>query len=183
MSDLEEPVRLLDKPKVRQRKLTLNERESMYHVVKSCIVNGAIPHGKRKLIAEQFSVCPNTVVNVWKQGCASLINSKTGVVDVAPKKALSGNKPKYDRETLKQQIKLISLKKRKTIRDTAECLSMSKTTFHRLCRVNKIFKPCTITIRPKLTKKHKTNRLAFVQREINGKYYKDQCNRIHIDEK
>ena len=65
MSDSDEPVIDLVPPKVRKPESNQILRESIYNVVKACLVNGKIPRDKSKLIQKYvraiFSTIPHYV--------------------------------------------------------------------------------------------------------------------------
>lgn len=173
-------------PKINKcRNLTYEERMAVYISLDMVYENGKFPHGHQKLIAEKFGVHPITIARIWKRGRDNLNNSGDGKVDVRSLRYKSGSALKYDHAELEKKIKRIPTKLRTTMRDTADKLNVSTTTFHRLVRKHKIIRPSTSTLKPTLSELHKENRLAFVRSMVqtDGFFFKDQRNTIHIDEK
>jgi hypothetical protein len=59
------------------------------------------------------------------------------------------------------------------------------TTFHRIVKQKKYFRPASFAVKPALTDPHTEIRIAFVRRNIHTEdlYYNPQYQTIHIDEK
>jgi hypothetical protein len=81
-----------------------------------------------------FGICERTVTRIMARAQKSLSN---GVLDVSNRKVLTGRKPKYTVETLKEKLASVPPKKRKTIRDSAFALGISPSTFFRYIHVKK----------------------------------------------
>jgi hypothetical protein len=99
-----------------------------------------------------------TVSAVRTRGRAS-----TGRPDVNSKMGLTGRQPKLRCEKLRELIKLVPLRSRRTNRDSAVALGMSQTHFRYLMKRYRIFRAATLAAKPKLTQNHRTTLVEFVQ--------------------
>lgn len=106
--------------------LCLQKRAAIFAAVESTIYNGKIPHGVFQTVATKFSVARTTVRRLWLHGKNSV---DTNMPDLVDRRIFSGMCPKYNKETLSLLIQDIPYNCHQTIRDTANALNISPTTF------------------------------------------------------
>ena len=94
----------------------------------------------------------------------------------------AGRPPKYDREELCAHVRLIPLRERKTVRDLAARLSISKTTVSDMVKTD-CFRRHSSSLKPLLTEQNKYERVLYAMSKVDGETYKDMEDEIHIDEK
>jgi hypothetical protein len=166
--------------------LSLARRESIYFTLEAMVKNGDLPHGSKQQVATMFRVSNPTVARIWCRGRESLINSHTGVVDVSSIKNRSGRRPTFDRALLKEKLKSLPLRSRRTSRDSAAALGISQGLFLYLIKKYKIFRAATLAAKATLTEKHRTTRVSFLKEQFctnSPSYFDPQFQTIHIDEK
>jgi hypothetical protein len=164
-----------------------DKRKAIWACCNLVLKNGRLPHGELTKIAKYFDVLPRTVSRICTRArdCLETLDDENPTpFSVAHRKKMCGRRPKYSSQQLKQAIKAIPIKQRKTMRDSAEALGISTATFHLYVRVKKHFRPVSIATRPKLTAAHRAKCLDFVRDQIDEfGHFVSNFNRIHINEK
>jgi len=113
----------LEVPEVPRRKVLSNpERRLIYEALLEKSVDGKLKRGVTSLVASQFSLHIRYVQRIWK-----LAENKGVHADVSSKRA--GNCGRKRVQVDLDRVRDIPLKKRTTIRDLSEALSVSKGTF------------------------------------------------------
>jgi DNA invertase Pin-like site-specific DNA recombinase len=142
---------------VKKRKKVCKElRIAIFDVLFGVMVDGALPDGTITKVARNFSVSRTTVYDVYARGLMS-----DGNIDDIFADARKNNRkpPKYEKDRLMVRIREIPYEERSTLRDTAQALGISKSTFQRYIKAGDIFRPCSAVLKPKLTEFHGTARL------------------------
>jgi hypothetical protein len=166
--------------------LSNSTREAIYKTVISLSQNDKKFHGIFVKVGKLFRTSRQSVRRIWLRGQESLTNSSTGLVDVSHRKSMCGRKPKFSKEDLRRKIKEIPLRSRKTSRDTAVALGISQTYVLYLMKKYKLFRAASLSVKPTLTDKHRSARVAFVKEKIAAycqTHFDPQYQTIHIDEK
>jgi hypothetical protein len=161
------------------------KRGEVYSVLESMLEEGALPHGAKAIVAAQFAVDASTISRIWARGQRTALESANGIADVRSRKKNSGRRSLYNPVQLKQALKQVPTKRRKSIRDAAAALRIGSTTFHRMVKKKKYFRPASLAVKPSLTVQHCTNRTEFVRGKVRAedRHYDPQYQTIHIDEK
>ena len=106
-------------------------RNDVYHKLLEISEDGVLPFGGITRVANEFSIHRSVVSRLWKQASAQRALGLS-ISQAIAKKTKKGTYPlKYIPELISDQISEIPLLRRKTIRDAAEQLGISKTTLHR----------------------------------------------------
>ncbi|ETV78282.1 hypothetical protein H257_07874 [Aphanomyces astaci] len=173
-------------PPTTTKRLTDAQRTEQYIRPSLLKAGDRIKHGELKSLCNEFKVTKGALAKLWKRASETLDDQ--GTVDVRSGiKARSGRRRKTPLIVLEAKVKAAPSFKRSTLRCLAESTGIARTTLWRLLQ-SKVMKRCTSRLKPMQTDKHKSDRMAFVQRhlrtEASGKrYWHDMLDTVHIDEK
>ena len=175
-------------------------------VFMACIVRvsrGILPIGSFKAVGEHFQIDPKTVAKLWKSTMAQVNGYQANlpidppfIVANLPTTAFdtkfdnAGRKPKFDIDTVFQQIENVDKESRKSLNFVAGAIGVSKTTIIRMKQAKQI-KAFTMSLKPKLNDEHRSKRLYHCLSKIDrntingvtGLKYKTFYNEVHVDEK
>jgi hypothetical protein len=165
--------------KAPRRFISSEVREAVVALLKTMVQHGSLPNGCLTKVGETFGIHRRSVARIWRDG-------QNGT-EVWVDGRVGNTRPRmYPAQEMQTQFRAVGIELRGSARDCATQLGMSHTTFWRYSRgKNKIFRPVTLALKPKLTQRHRDNRIAFVNSKIDdgGLSYEMQYNCIHVDEK
>ncbi|XP_057250602.1 uncharacterized protein LOC130591341 [Beta vulgaris subsp. vulgaris] len=142
-----------------------------------------LPRGMVTHVVLQYAISRFTVNRIWGEAKRQKLAGLE--VNVSSKKTNSGRKPLITDE---EALRAVPLKQRTTMRSFATALEVSPSTIYRLLKKG-ILRSHTNSIKPKLTPKHKTDRLKFILSHIipptvtSKPRFDCLYNMVHIDEK
>jgi hypothetical protein len=183
-----------NRPVVRDNRfLTSNEKKQIARQLweEATMATGTpiLAHGAIGRCAKNFGVTGPAISNVWRQ---MKKNFAKGILSASPeKKSPSASRMLYCRDELSSQIAALPHCKRRTLRDMAIELGISKSTIHRMLRSEtnegggRYLVSHTNLLHPLLTEEHKVARVAYavskldLQRGCFSSFMQD----VHVDEK
>ena len=155
-------------PKPKQPNLTDEQRNA---VIADLLDASIIDKGKRKLArgavkmaSEKFRRSERTIRNIWNQAQENRVNIGSYTAN-SQIKSKSGHREVYNREELLEEMEELRHTNRGTVRDLAQGLGVSKTTIHKLIRVEKVIFPHSNAIFPLLTEQDMLTRFFYAWRE------------------
>ena len=146
-----------------------------------------LAHGAMSRCAKKFGVSVPAIASLWKH---MKVNFTQGILSISPTK----KKPRpllYCREELMEQVKALPHHQRRTIRDMATALGISKSTLHNILRSEtaadgtQYLIAHTSSLLPLLTDEHKLARLdyALTKLDIGHGCFSSFLQDVHVDEK
>ena len=187
-------------PQGRKKKnLTDDERLVCLSMMVVLANNGKVQRGGLRSVSERTGVPRSVLKRLWRNSDATRAHGRVCAEDyLSRKKTNSGRDRVYNPEEFAEALKKLPLEEaRKSERSVALHTGVPKTTVHRLFKgENKKesdhLRVYTSVLKPFLTEENKVTRLLYALDEIdmvsgqdeNGLFsFKDQYDRIHIDEK
>ena len=159
------------------------QRCSIVSMLLGMEANGSLQKGSLTEVAEKFQTSRPTVSRLWGQAKLSRSESKLVEKEVLSKKTTRGRKKKWDDEAIKEAIKEIPWKKRRTMRGLSKELGIPLSTLQ--SRKKQVFFRHTSSLKPALTDDQRITRIEYClwNHENNGECYSDMLDRVHVDEK
>lgn len=170
--------------RVKEKELSDNERIELVSMLLGMEAVGVLPNGAISNIAKKFDVSRATASRLWNRAKTSRSVGRCIASEVISQKDRRGRSMKWDGDAIKEAIKEIKCKKRKTYRAAASALGLPKTSLHRLRQ--KIIVRHSNAIKPSLTDMHKAYRIEYAlsMRDPNNLLeYQNMYDMVHIDEK
>jgi hypothetical protein len=195
------------------RTTTYGDRQSIFFVCRSTMVNGHLKPGIQKELASQLGVSRITVSRQWTAMSlklapllinqddtsthAEIIREHAHILFGDGKASRRKGKYKYDRDDFKAAVKAIPLKQRRSIRKLAAQVGIPATTISNFMKprtkeegaVPVIFRHIS-KLKPTLTEANRFERYLFASEQVNQSTvqlmrprFLDQMDRVHIDEK
>jgi hypothetical protein len=192
------------------RTTTFADRYAIFMTCKATMVNGRVEKGIQKKLAGLLGLSRGTVSRQWTamnnklapllitqdgENLPSIIQANMQVVFGDGKSSRKKNKFKYDRDDLAETIKAVPVKARRSVKKLGMQVGIPKTTIHYYLHPrNKddvpLLKRHISKLHPTLTEKNKVERYLFALDQVNPATahlvrpkFKDQMDRVHIDEK
>ena len=149
-------------------------------------------------VAKIFDVHRSTISRFWREwsvraGQATMSEFVNNPTFFSSKVHQRGRKPKWDRKELREEVRAMKFKDRRTIRGLASKLNIPRSTIGRMIKVEGVFRRHSSAVKPILTDENKVARVLYcleevfpVRKEINGEslyLYKDLFDRVDVDEK
>jgi hypothetical protein len=165
--------------KLRRTYIASEVRQAIVEVLTTMVQHGSLPNGCFTKVGKTFSIDRRSVSRIWRDaenGTENWVDGRVG----------NARPCMYPGLALQAVLQGTDENLRTTVRDCATQLGISHTTFWRHSKGDKkIFRPATLSLKPKLTQRHRDNRIAFVNSKIDagGLLYEEQKNCIHVDEK
>jgi hypothetical protein len=128
---------------VLKRNLTQKERERLFCFLLQRLQNNELRRGAIQTAATEFSVTRGTVSRLWKRWNAARANPLNNELDIG--KLVSSGKYgnefalKYNFEDLRNSVREIAVRHRRTVRPLATMLGISKTHLNRLIKEQGLF--------------------------------------------
>jgi hypothetical protein len=163
-------------PNKKRSVLSNGDRLKLYYQLAAVAQNGKVPHGEYSIIAARFSVHCSTATRIWQRGRDSLLKDSAGALDVRRRNFLAGRKPTYTDEVLNAKLRSLPLKLRKSAKDAAHHLGISPTQFLRNVNDKKLFRAATVSVKPLLTERHRSDRVDFVRTRITPSNHTNNQN-------
>jgi transposase len=165
----------------RKKHLSAAERTSvLLYLASVCSDKKRLPPGISASASQKFGISIDTVrrlwTKYWQQGTDAALSSA--------RSNCGRKKNNIDMEALQE----IPYAKRGTIRSTAQCLGIPKSTLHNHVKYGE-FKIVTSTVKPMLTEVNKFHRMVYCLRklipfpDLGIAKYDEDYNTIHVDEK
>ena len=135
-------------------------------------------------VAHQFGTCKKSVARLWQQAKTSRSVGKIDEEEIKNKRHNCSGVTKYDPEQVKEAVKELRFKDKRTIRSLVAKLNIPKTTIHRLTQLKIIVRQVSHT-KPHLTEGNKVCCLEYALqlRAGNKVEYQDLYNYVHVDKK
>ena len=195
------------------RTTTYSDRQSIFFVMRSTMVNGHVKPGILKELADQLGVSRMTISRQWtsmnNKLAPLLINQDDASTHAAiirehghilfgdGKASRRKGKYKYDRDLFKEAVKEVPFKDRRSIRKLAAQIGIPKSTimdFMKPKNPNRGDIPILFRhiskLKPTLTEANKLERYWFASEQVNKNTahlmrprFEDMMDRVHIDEK
>lgn len=186
------------------------DRYAIFYACRSTMVNGHLKIGIQKELAKQLGISRITVSRQWcrmKDKLAPLLSNQPedehGKIIQQNALFLFGDgkslrkkgKYKYNRDELREQIKLIPFKSRRSVRKLAAKMGMAPSTMDKYLHPRLEDEEALIIrhiskLKPTLTDKNKEERYLYALDQLNGATlhlvrpkFQDMMDRVHIDEK
>ena len=179
-------------------------------MLKYMVKDGKPVHGSLSIIAGEFNIGAQQISKLWQKVCAKmhshlndlqitqedfdnnniLINAFPDTVFDTDRIGKCGAKQKYDREALKDQLKQLPSRHRRTYKHAAEKLCIPVSVLHKIVKKEKVFRRHRNRLKPVLNNDHKIWRVMHAlskidQPTINLRQpkFRDMYDEIHLDEK
>ena len=179
-SDEEAPP---ERPK--KRELSKSTRIQMVMMLQTLETEDGMRSGSFAMVAGCFGVARSTVYRVWNRVVCTRAHGHIISPEFQSHKKNCGRPPMYPSEFVREGIKNIPLRKRRTQRKLAASLGVSKMTVQRWIVDSTIRVHCN-SLKPVLTEENKVARLimALESRDPNDpSKFLDMMDRVHVDEK
>ena len=141
--------------------------------------------GSFAMVAECFGVARSTVYRLWNRVVHTRAHGHIISPEFQSHKKNCGRPPMYPSEFVREGIKNIPLRKRRTQRKLAASLGVSKTTVQRWI-VDSTFRVHCNSLKPVLTEENKVARLIMALESCDpndpSKFH-DMMDHVHVDEK
>jgi hypothetical protein len=194
----------------RYRTTTMADRYAIFMTCKSTMVNGRLKSGIQKELAELLGISSTTVSRQWSAmnlklapllvnqddaQLSTIIQQNLHILFSDGKSSRKQGKYKYDRDLLIEQIKMVPIKQRRSVKKLAMNIGMAKTTIHQYIHPrNKAEQPLIIRhiskLHPTLTDSNKEERYLYACSQLNTNTshlmrprFQDLMDVVHIDEK
>jgi len=200
-----------------KRQTTAADRKAIFFAIRSSSHNGRLKRGIQGEVARQLGFEIKTISRQWtamnkklaplvsnqppEEHAAIISQNEATIFGVAHASRKKG-KYKYDRTELMAALKLIPLKKRRTVRKCAGQLSIPSSTLQHILRPKDaehhdvgVAVRYKSKLKPTLTEMNKVSRFNFALEQVNTtrtttrngvnsklKYYA-QMDKVHVDEK
>jgi hypothetical protein len=192
------------------RTTTSVDRFAIFMTCRSTMVNGRVKKGIQIALANQLGISRVTVSRQWTAINTKLAPLLSNHADDTHQKIIRDNhdflfgdaksarragKHKYDRGVLKEAMKVIAFKGRRSVRRLAFKMGIPLVTVHRYIHPRNpneepLIKRFISKLKPTLTEKNKEARYIFALDQINNATahlvrpkFLDMMDRVHIDEK
>jgi hypothetical protein len=164
--------------------LTDDQRIRAVSLLQGAVENGQLRHGEISRVAEIFHVSRQAIHKLWKDfgGTAGhpLIRSPQNV----KRKPRSGRPRKYSTQDMREHVRTIPLKERKTVRDLAAKLSIPKSTLHDMMQEDDNgYRRHSSALKPHLTEVNKVERVLYAIGKVDGECFKNMEDEVYVDEK
>ena len=172
-----------ERPK--KRELSKSTRIQMVTMLQTLETEDGMISGSFAMVAECFGVARSTVYRLWNRVVCTRAHGHIISPEFQSHKKNCGRPPMYPSEFVREGIKNIPLRKRRTQRKLAASLGVSKTTVQRWIVDSTIWVHCN-SLKPVLTEENKVARLimALESRDPNDPLkFRDMMDRVHVDEK
>ena len=172
-----------ERPK--KRELSKCTRIQMVTMLKTLETDDGMRSGSFAMLAECFGVARSTVYRLWNRVVRTRAHGHIISPEFQSHKKNCGRPPMYPSEFVREGIKNIPLRKRRTQRKLAASLGVSKTTVQRWIVDSTIRVHCN-SLKPVLTEENKVARLimALESRDPNDpSKFLNMMDRVHVDEK
>ena len=172
-----------ERPK--KRELSKSTRIQMVTMLQTLETEDGMISGSFAMVAECFGVARSTVYRLWNRVVRTRAHGHIISPEFQSHKKNCGRPPMYPSEFVREGIKNIPLRKRRTQRKLAASLGVSKTTVQRWIVDSTIRVHCN-SLKPVLTEENKVARLimALESRDPNDpSKFRDMMDRVHVDEK
>ena len=172
--------------KPNQPNLTDEERNQ---VISDLLDRSDVVDGKRKLArgalktaSQKFRRSERCLRDVWKR---ALKNRETlGTYHSVSLIASNSGRPVlYDREVLLDELESLPHHQRRTQRDVAERLGVSRWVVNDMLKNDKVILPHTNSIKPMLREEDKVMRMLHSADRVKDGYFVPSEDEIHVDEK
>jgi hypothetical protein len=197
----------------RHRQTAATDRAAIFYGVRATIVNGRPKRGIFRELAKRLKFKPLTIARQWHSMARKLADLLSNHPEEDHERIITEShhilfatchslrrfgKYKHDRDELREAIKDVAFKDRRTYRHLASTMDMPLTTVYRLDKGRKatankdaaILKKTRCSLKPTLSNIQKEWRFQFVGAEINPDTvglrvpkFKGQFDKVHIDEK
>lgn len=171
---------------VREKNLTMNERERLLGFLLGGVCNGRLKHGVQKEAARIFLLSPAQVCRLWNKWVRQAEESEDGFISVFPPKSLNGARNTYNREELKLEVQKIPYHRRRTQRALAGYLGVSRSTVHRF-KCKKVFRRTLRRVHPILNDNNRLSRVLYCLSHVNlhsvPQTFNAMWDYVHLDEK
>ena len=172
-----------ERPK--KRELSKSTRIQMVTMLQTLETEDGMISGSFAMVAECFGMARSTVYRLWNRVVRTRAHGHIISPEFQSHKKNCGRPPMYPSEFVREGIKNIPLRKRRTQRKLAASLGVSKTTVQRWIVDSTIRVHCN-SLKPVLTEENKVARLimALESHDPNDpSKFRDMMDRVHVDEK
>ena len=168
-----------------KREMTKSQRIQMVTMLQTLETDDSMRSGSFAIVAECFGVARLTVYRLWNRVVHTRAHGHIISPEFQSHKKKCGRPPIYLSEFVREGIKNIPLRKRRTQRKLAASLGVSKTMVQRWIVDSTIRVHCN-SLKPVLTEENKVARLIMALEahdpEDPSKFL-DMMDHIHVDEK
>jgi hypothetical protein len=193
------------------RQTTAAERQSIFYACRAAMVDGRLKNGFQRELAVQMGFERKTICRQWlsmSRTLAPLLSnhpeSTHNAIILANSHILFGTaqnqrragKYQYDRESIKEEVRAIPLKQRRSVRNLSARIGVPQTTIQKILNPNPVRVKSDVLIRhtsklkPTLTELNKLTRFEFCLSQVNPitlgmrtPRFWSQYDKVHIDEK
>jgi hypothetical protein len=217
MSDEDGATRVLVPTGKKMKETTADDRRAIFIACRASFKHGRLRRGIFQKLAIQLGFKRLTIYRQWRNMSRSLSTLLNNHPDEEPQALIDRShhilfgtrqsnrhlgKFKYDREQVKQQIKALPFKQRRTLRNLSARLNIPLTTVHFMNKPRPPLKTAQLfggvilcrrssSLKPTLKNGNKVNRFLFCASEISTATvglqsevkFQDQMDKVHIDEK
>ena len=172
-----------ERPK--KRELSKSTQIQMVTMLQTLETDDGMRSGSFAMVAECFGVARSTVYRLWNRVVRTRAHGHIISPEFQSHKKNCGRPPMYPSEFVREGIKNIPLRKRRTQRKLAASLGVSKTTVQRWIVDSTIRVHCN-SLKPVLTEENKVARLimALESHDPNDpSKFLDMMDCVHVDEK
>lgn len=184
----------------KKKELTTAQRQAIFINLWSNQIdfeNHTLENGLLSSVARKFNCDRSTISRFWRAKLGELTQLEEPMDQILSNPAyfekettMRGRKRIYDRKGVKEEIRTLSFRDRGTVRSTAKALGIPRSTIQRMKKEG-ILKNHSNPLLPTLSEEQKVARVAYCLEEVfpvvneeDGKYYyKNQFDRIDVDEK
>mmetsp|Transcript_7048 Transcript_7048/g.17356 ORF Transcript_7048/g.17356 Transcript_7048/m.17356 type:complete len:289 (+) Transcript_7048:37-903(+) len=169
---------------VRKKFLTNEERKAVLQAILArCDEKLNLEHGTLTEVGEEFGRSRQTISAIWTQAKASIANGGTAM-NVDNRRSNCGRK-KIDRTAVLAAIHTIPNLQRQTYRSTSHRIGIPKSSLWEMCQARSEDGPQRHLVirKPTLTEQHKEARIDYCISNIDGEFFKDGFDTVHVDEK
>ena len=172
-----------ERPK--KRELSKSTRIQMVMMLQTLKTDNGMRSGSFTMVAECFGVARSTVYRLWNRVVHTRAHGHIISPEFQSHKKKCGRPPMYPSEFVREGIKNIPLRKRRTQRKLAASLGVSKTTVQRWIVDSTIQVHCN-SLKPVLTEENKVARLIMALESCDPNdpsKFLDMMDCVHVDEK
>ena len=164
-----------------KKELTNSKRRAVLQALLERSKARILKRGAIKDVAATFGIGRNTVGKIWSRALESSSDMSVPM-DVSSSKFLCGRKKK-DYSSQLGKISTITLRRRSTLRSTAEACGIPKTTLIARMKDGEIRRHSN-AIKPFLTVENKKSRVEFCRSnfDLNRRNFKEMFDVVYIDE-
>jgi transposase-like protein len=170
--------------RVKTRELKDSERIALVSMLLGLAHFGPLPVGAVAEVAKKFDVSRECTRRLWRQAKTSRATGILHEKEIVSKKNQRGAKKKWDEDEVKEIIKAIPAKKRRSYRALAGQLEIPLSSVWKMKK--KVVVRHTNALKPRLTDDHKIARIEYALSMRNPQdksKYQDMYDMVHIDEK